>query len=142
MTKEEEKQFIERINNLNVEDVNYMLDLLINSGNLYHCGSTTDNKELIATDADDDVYGHLPHGTNKYGDTYYEVSMSDIKAGLKAATQGTFITSSDNPKGELDCAEYAVYHLFADLDEEENLLDGDDVDVLWQIICFNEIIYG
>jgi hypothetical protein len=119
-----------------------MLDLIINSDNLYHCGSTTDNKELIATDADNDVYGHLPHGTNKYGDTYYEVSMSDIKAGLKAAVLGTFLTTSDDPDDELMRADIAVYRLFADLDEEENLLDDDDIDVLWQIICFNEIIYG
>lgn len=144
MTKEEINDYVKRIDALSEEDVAYMTDLLDNSDNLY-IYSHDKGAIIIGTDEDNDVYGTLPHKKNGFGDTIYYVNKENIQNGLKSAIMGTFKTGTTQPEDAqrvIDNASTAVVHLFNDLDEDDTMFDGGDVDMLFQIICFNEIIYG
>jgi hypothetical protein len=138
---EENKELREWIENINDGTIAFLLDYLSDDSNLYYYGREID-LWYIATDQDDDVYGTLPHRKNGYGDTFYHVNKENVVNGLLNALNGTFITSSNTPEQEKENAWYAVSHLYSDEVDGDSMFDADDASIIWQIICFNELIYG
>lgn len=96
---------------------------------------------VVDYDADGQAYGNLPHKVSEDDDVYYTVTLKDIIAGLERAACDEF-THCDDADGAAREREYLQEAFNEFSDEDSGGFDMNYADALWQIILFNELIYG
>jgi hypothetical protein len=137
------------IQGVGAEEVCTLLDVLEGSNYFYILRGSQSTESLandvvkgyvnlhISVDHETDHFGTLPVEKNFYGDWEYTISFQALLEGINNALNGNFKHENED---EVEDGERAAKRFIND--ERDGMFDVYEAETLWNIIIFNEIIYG